>query len=61
MSETGDAWKSPFDRTPGSSTPSPSVGPKEGIGDLWTFFLLAFVNTAIITTVGLVVWWIVNH
>jgi hypothetical protein len=60
MSGTIDSYRHPYTRTPGSSTPSPEVTPKEGIADLWAFFWLALVNTAIIVVAGVLTWLVVR-
>lgn len=60
MGEAAEAFVSPYAHSPGSSTPPPSVAPREGLGELWTFFWLALVNTAIIAVTGIIVWWIVH-
>jgi len=36
------------------------MSPEEGKADLWAFFWLAFVNTAIIVGVGLAAWFYVR-
>lgn len=51
----------PYAYSPGSSTPGASVSPAEGRADLWGFFWLSLVNTAIIAVVGIAVWAIVVH
>jgi len=61
MSETGTPYRTPYTTTPGSSTTSPEVGPEEGIKDLWGFFWLALLNTAIIVVVGMSAWLYVHH
>ncbi|HEV2520073.1 MAG TPA: hypothetical protein VGX00_05570 [Thermoplasmata archaeon] len=55
------AFRTPYGGGPGSSTPSPEVSPKEGTGELWAFFWLALVNTAIIAVAGLIAWVIVHR
>jgi hypothetical protein len=50
----------PYTPTPGGSTPPPETSPKEGISDLWAFFWLALVNTAIIVVAGLAAWSVVH-
>ena len=61
VSSEGAAFHSPYAVTPGSSTPSPEVGRKEGVSELWTFFWLAIVNTVIIGVAGVVTWLLVHH
>ena len=53
-------FSSPYARTPGSSTPGPEMGPAEGTADLWGFFWLALLNTAIIAVSGIATWWFVH-
>ncbi len=53
-------FQTPYTPTPGSSTPSPDVSPKEGVRELWGFFWLSLANTVIITVAGLVAWWLVH-
>ena len=60
MTETSAPYRTPYAPTPGSSTPGPEVTPAEGVGDLWAFFWLALLNTAIIAVVGIAVWWFVH-
>jgi len=36
------------------------VTPEEGRQDLWTFFWLALLNTAIIAAAGIATWWVVH-
>jgi hypothetical protein len=55
-----EAYRTPYTRYPGSSTPAASIGPAEGVGDLWTFFWLALLNTVIIAVAGLLAWWVVH-
>lgn len=54
------AFRTPYTPTPGSSTPGPHVAPTEGRSDLWGFFWLALLNTAIIAVAGVVTWWLVH-
>ena len=61
MSESGTPFRTPDTATPGSSTTSPEVGPEEGKADLWGFFWLAFLNTAIIVAAGMATWLYVHH
>lgn len=60
MSGTADGFRTPYTPTPGSSTPGPEVSPKEGVADLWAFFWLALLNTAIIAVAGIAAWWFVH-
>jgi len=53
-------YRFPYTPTPGSSMPPPETSPKEGINDLWTFFWLSLVNTAIIVIAGIATWSIVH-
>ncbi len=61
MSAPAEAYRSPYTPYAGSSTPPATVAPAEGKLDLWTFFWLALVNTAIIAVSGVVTWWFVHH
>jgi len=58
MDEAG--YRTPYTPTPGSSTPSASVGPEEGKRELWGFFWLALANTFIIAVAGILTWWFVH-
>ncbi len=60
MSVSGAPAYNPYATSPGSSTPGPEVTPEEGSKDLWTFFWLALINTAIIGVVGVIVWYLVR-
>jgi hypothetical protein len=60
MSEAADGFRTPYTPTPGSSTPGPEVSPKEGVADLWAFFWLALLNTAIIAVAGVAAWFVVH-
>ncbi|MGD0250830.1 MAG: hypothetical protein ABSB97_08125 [Thermoplasmata archaeon] len=61
MSADAEPFRTPYAPSPGSSTPSPHVGPAEGKSELWTFFWLALLNTLIIAVAGIVTWWYVTH
>jgi len=61
MVESAAPYRTPYTPTPGSSTTSPEVGPGEGKADLWGFFWLALLNTAIIVIVGMGAWLYVHH
>ena len=54
------AFETPYPTTPGGSTPSPTVTPKEGTSELWAFFWLSIANSAIIVVAGLVAWFFVH-
>ena len=54
------AYSTPYTRTPGASMPPPETTPAEGKADLWGFFALALLKTAIIATAGIVTWWFVH-
>ena len=56
MPESPPSYRTPYTPTPGSSTTSPSVGPDEGKAELWGYFWLALLNTAIILAVGVSTW-----
>ncbi|MFZ0699298.1 MAG: hypothetical protein WAN74_03805 [Thermoplasmata archaeon] len=60
MSDPAAGWETPYGTTPGSSTPSPDVGPISGRHELRTFFWLAITSTAIIGVAGTVAWLIVH-
>lgn len=60
MSGSSGGYAFPYTPTPGSSTPPPETTPEEGRSDLWGFFWLSIANTAIITVVGVGVWWLVH-
>jgi hypothetical protein len=53
-------FRNPYTPYPGSSTPSRSMTPEEGKADLWGFFWLALLNTAIIAAAGIGTWWFVR-
>jgi hypothetical protein len=55
MTEPAEA-PSPYTPYPGGG-PAHDTDPKEGVGELWTFFWLAIVNTAIIAVAGIVTWY----
>jgi len=59
MSE-GESFRNPYTPYPGSSTPPASTSPEEGQRDLWAFFWLALLNTAIISVAGIATWWFVH-
>jgi hypothetical protein len=56
-----EPFRTPYASSPGSSTPSPEVGPTEGKRELWAFFWLALANTLIISVAGIAAWWYVTH
>jgi hypothetical protein len=51
----------PYATTPGSSTPGVGVSAEEGVGDLWSFFWLSVVCTAILTVVAVAGWLLVHR
>ena len=55
-----DGYSHPYTPYPGSSTPAPEMTPAEGKADLWGFFWLALLNTAIIAVAGIATWWFVH-
>ena len=57
MSSGPDGYRFPYTATPGTSTQDPRMTPEEGIRDLWAFFWLALVNTAIIVVAGVAAWY----
>jgi hypothetical protein len=54
------SYRTPYTPYPGGSSPSAETSPEEGKADLWTFFWLALLNTAIIVGVGLAAWFYVH-
>jgi hypothetical protein len=56
----GEPFRNPYTTYPGSSTPPAHTTPEEGKRDLWTFFWLALLNTAIIAVAGITTWWFVH-
>ena len=60
MPPSESAVVNPYATTPGSSTPGVGVGAEEGHGDLWSFFWLSVVSTAILTVVAAVGWLVVH-
>ncbi|HEV2231515.1 MAG TPA: hypothetical protein VGV64_01130 [Thermoplasmata archaeon] len=61
MSEVAPPFISPYAPSPGTSTPSPTVSPKEGISEFWAFFWLALANTTIIAVAGIATWLLVHR
>ena len=61
VSHSETSFRNPYAGSPGSSTPSPEVSPKEGVSELWAFFWLALLNTAIIGVAGVVTWWLIHR
>ena len=61
MTGETETYRSPYAPYPGSSTPAPEVDPKEGKGDLWTFFWLSLLSTLVIAVTGIATWWFVHH
>ncbi|MCI4336160.1 MAG: hypothetical protein L3K17_03055 [Thermoplasmata archaeon] len=60
MTQSARAYRNPYTRTPGSSTPGPEVTPEEGRKELWGFFWLSVANTMIITVAGVGTWLIIH-
>jgi len=60
MTSAGTAYRTPYARSPGSSTPPPETTPKEGVSDFWAFFWLTILNTTIIAVAGVATWAIVH-
>ncbi len=60
MAPDAEGYRFPYTPTPGSSTTGPEVSPKEGVGELWAFFWLALLNTAIIVVAGVATWYFVR-
>jgi hypothetical protein len=58
MTETRAPSYNPYAYSPGSSTPGAEVTPEEGKRELWSFFWLALLNTAIIAVVGVATWFL---
>lgn len=64
MSEGASAeatFRWPYAPSPGSSTPPSDVTPSEGNRELWAFFWLGLVNTAIIGGSGVAAWLLIHH
>ena len=59
MSGEDASFRTPFTRSPGSSTPSPEVTPAEGRSELHSFVLLSLLSTAIIAVAGCAAYWFV--
>ncbi|HTP54187.1 MAG TPA: hypothetical protein VML94_04370 [Thermoplasmata archaeon] len=55
-----EGYSNPYTPYPGSSTPPSATTPEEGKADLWGFFWLALLNTAIIAVAGIATWWFVR-
>lgn len=60
MAGDAETYRFPYTPTPGGSTPPPEETPKQGIGELWAFFWLALLNTAIIVVAGVATWYFVR-
>jgi len=60
MASDPEGYRFPYASSPGTSTAPPETSPKEGIGDLWIFFWLALLNTAIIVVAGVATWYVVH-
>jgi hypothetical protein len=58
---SAERFRWPYAQTPGTSTCPPEVGPKEGSHELWAFFWLTMVNTAIIGVSGVLAWLIIHR
>lgn len=56
MPAAAEPYRNPYTPYPGGSTASVSMSPEEGRKDLWAFFWLTLVDTAIIAGAGIVVW-----
>jgi hypothetical protein len=56
MPAGASTYRTPYTPYPGGSLPPAETTPEEGRGELWGFFWLAIVNTAIIAGAGLVAW-----
>ena len=61
MTEPPAAYRNPYNRSPGGSTPGPDVTPSEGTGELWAFFWVAVVSVVIITVGGVGAWLYLHH
>jgi hypothetical protein len=55
-----ESYRTPYTPYPGGSLPPAATDPKEGKHELWTFFWLALLNTAIIAVAGVTTWWFVH-
>jgi len=51
----------PYAGSPGTSTPGPHIDRGEGVSDLWSFFWLSIVGTAILIVVGLAALLLIHH
>jgi hypothetical protein len=61
VTEDARPWRTPYTPTPGASIPGPQVTPEEGKADLWAFFWLTLLNTAIISVAGIAAWLYIGH
>jgi len=60
MTRPTQSYRTPYTPYPGGSSPPAEMTPEEGTTDLWAFFWLALLNTAIIVGVGLAAWFYVH-
>jgi hypothetical protein len=60
MTAPTQPYRTPYTPYPGGSNPPAPTTPEEGKADLWAFFWLALLNTAIIVGVGLAAWFYVR-
>lgn len=60
MGEGSESYRYPYTPTPGASTPPAATPPEEGVRDLWGFFWLSLLNTAIIAVAGVATWVIIH-
>jgi hypothetical protein len=56
MTDAVPAYRTPYTPYPGGSQPAAQTPPAEGVRELWSFFWLALLNTAIISVAGVVTW-----
>jgi hypothetical protein len=61
MAPSESAVANPYATSPGSSTPGAGVSPEEGSADLWTFFWLSAISTAILIVVAAAGWLLVHR
>ncbi len=60
MTSDPSGYRFPYASTPGGSTAPPETTPKEGVHELWSFFWLSLLNTAIIVVAGVTTWYFVR-
>ncbi len=60
MPESAESYRTPYTPYPGGGMPPAATTPEEGKADLWAFFWLTLINTAIISAAGIAAWWFVH-